>query len=153
MMKIKIKEMYSEVYSVLNLLGDEYINKLPKNLYKLIQQEKLETYNPIYSNIESLKEKNIKRESIAMLALFHVNYWCNSVEEKDNLKNLFKENEHKYSEEVKKKYNQIISKKCDMVESRQQDEEVKYLSAIKHKESILNKILNTIKNIFNSKKF
>ena len=33
-MNIKTKEIYSEVYQVLNLLGNEYIDKLPTSLIK-----------------------------------------------------------------------------------------------------------------------
>ena len=37
-MNTKTKEIYSEVYSVLNMLGNDYINKIPDNLYKMIKQ-------------------------------------------------------------------------------------------------------------------
>ena len=38
-MDIKTKETYSEVYSILNLLGESYITKLPKSLYNMIIEE------------------------------------------------------------------------------------------------------------------
>lgn len=33
-MNVATQEMYSEVYSILNLLGNSYIAKLPKSLFK-----------------------------------------------------------------------------------------------------------------------
>ena len=36
-----------------------------------------------------------------MIALFHLNYWCNSQEEKQELNDLFKENEIKYQPELR----------------------------------------------------
>ena len=40
-----------------------------------------------------------------MIALFHLNYWCNSNEEKEQLKQLFKNNEEKHQAEMREKYN------------------------------------------------
>ena len=56
----------------------------------MIEEEKSSTYNPQYREDQSLNEQNIKRESLSMIALFHLNYWCNSDEEKEQLKQLFK---------------------------------------------------------------
>ena len=39
MVGVNTKEIYSEVYSILDLLGDKYIKRLPKNLYNLIKNE------------------------------------------------------------------------------------------------------------------
>ena len=93
-MNTKTKEMYSEVYGILEVLGEKYINKLPKELYELIKKCKLETYSPKY-DIETISEdKSINRETLSMIALFHLNYWCDT-EEKQELKNLFKRNDEK----------------------------------------------------------
>lgn len=99
------KEIYSEVYSVLKTLGKNYIDKIPDSLYNMIQENKLETYNPTYTLKTNLEEQNIKRESISMIALMHLDYWCNSENEKDELKKIFKENDGKYKEKIRKKYN------------------------------------------------
>ena len=58
-MDIKTKETYSEVYSILNLLGESYITKLPKSLYNMIIEEKLNEYNPKYSSSIALEQQNI----------------------------------------------------------------------------------------------
>lgn len=34
-MDIKTKEVYSEVYSILNIMEEEYVNKIPKKLYMI----------------------------------------------------------------------------------------------------------------------
>ncbi len=104
-MNIYTKEMYSEVYGVLNILGNNYISKLPSSLYNMIKEEKLETYNPNYDVTISLYKQNLKRETLSMIALFHLNYWCNSDDEKNKLKELFKSNEEKHQLEIREKYN------------------------------------------------
>lgn len=103
-MNTKTKEMYSEVYGILEVLGEKYINKLPKELYELIKKCKLEIYSPKY-DIETISEdKSIKRETLSMIALFHLNYWCDT-EEKQELKNLFKRNDEKNFALKRMKYN------------------------------------------------
>ena len=37
-MDIKTKETYSEVYSILNMLGENYITKIPSKLYQMIKE-------------------------------------------------------------------------------------------------------------------
>lgn len=89
-MEQQLKHTYSEVYSLLQMLGDNFINKLPKHLYTLIEEEKSEEYNPIYSFDLKLEEQKIKKESLSMIALFHLTFWCESVEEREELNELFK---------------------------------------------------------------
>ena len=40
--------IYSEVYSVLNILGEKYINALPEKLYVLIEENRDKSYNPTF---------------------------------------------------------------------------------------------------------
>mgnify|MGYP006959218034 CR=1 FL=1 len=152
-MNVNTQEMYSEVYSILNLLGNNYIAKLPKSLLKMIEEEKSSTYNPQYSEDKSLNEQNIKRESLSMIALFHLNYWCNSNEEKEQLKQLFKSNEEKHQAEIREKYNPdnlFKSRKPEIIE------ETKIIAndvaMVEYKESIFKRFINKIKSIFNFKK-
>ena len=36
MENLNIKKTYSEVYEILNILGEDFINKVPRKLYNLI---------------------------------------------------------------------------------------------------------------------
>ncbi len=104
MMDTKTKRLYSEVYAMLQALGEEYIKRLPTQLYHLIENSKDGSYMPVY-HIETLEnETNIMRESLAMIALFHLNYWCESEEEKKELEQLLEENEKKNKETLKENY-------------------------------------------------
>ncbi len=87
--------IFSEVNAVLNALGEKYINKLPKKLYNMILREKSYLYNPQYDITEDWSNQDIMKESLSMIALFHLKYWCESKEEKENLMKFFKENEKK----------------------------------------------------------
>ncbi len=163
-MKRQIQRTYSEVYSVLDMLGDEFISKLPNNLYVLIKESKLDEYNPIYSRDIPLEEQDIKKESLSMIALFYLSYWCETEEEKENLKNLFKNNALKLqnkievaekkeetitiNEEVKKEINEEVSESINDIESEKVDNSI----MLQTKENIFKRILFKIKSFF-SKSF
>lgn len=143
------QEIYSEVYSLLNLLGNNYIEKLPKSLFKMIEEEKSSTYNPQYRENLSLNEQNIKRESLSMIALFHLNYWCNSNEEREQLKQLFKNNEEKYQAEIREKYNPDNLFKNHKQENINEKQSIADdVAIVKYKKSIFKTFINKIKSIF-----
>ena len=146
-MNVQIQEIYSEVYSILNLLGESYIKKLPISLFNMIKEEKRQDYNPKYDSKINLEQQNIKRETLSMIALFHLNYWCNSDEEKKELKTLFKTNEEKHQAEIREKYNpDNLFKK----HSLQQEESTitNEVAMVEYKEPLFKRIINKIKIIF-----
>ena len=55
------KKVYSEVYQVLNVLGDEYIRRLPKSLYNMLEEKRDTTYNPKYTDEITLDMQNINK--------------------------------------------------------------------------------------------
>lgn len=89
---MKNNEMYSEVYSILALLGEEYINKLPEKLIKFIKKNKLNSYNPQYSLDKPLNEQAIQKNSIAMIVLLNYKYWAENDSDKREIFMMIKEN-------------------------------------------------------------
>ncbi len=146
-MNVQTQEMYSEVYSILNLLGENYIKKLPVSLFNMIKEEKRQDYNPKYDSKINLEQQNIKRETLSMIALFHLNYWCNSDEEKNELKTLFKTNEEKHQAEIREKYNpdNLFKKRNSQQEENIITDEV---SMVEYKEPFFKRIFNKIKRMF-----
>ena len=99
------RKIFSEIDAFLNIIEEEQKNKVPKKLREMYRKEKLSNYNPQYTLKKPIKEQNMKRETIAMVGLLHLNYWCNNEEEKEKLREIFKRNEQKYQEELREKYN------------------------------------------------
>ena len=98
------KDIYSELYAILQVLGNEYINKLPIKLYDMIKNKRNYDYIPKYNDKVDFNKQGVKRETISALALLYLNYWCESEEEKNKLNNSFIENEKKYQKELREKY-------------------------------------------------
>lgn len=142
-MNIRTREIYSEVYSILNLLGDDYIRKLPSSLYEMIREEKENEYNPQYDLNLALEEQKIKREAISMIALFHLNYWCNSDKEKSELTSLFKTNDDKYKAKLKEQYN--LTNHLKNIHKQEEEDLVEEKLVVVKKESFFSKILKKIK--------
>ena len=149
-MENTVKDIYSEVYAILNMLGKEYINKLPKNIYNIIKEEKSTEYNPVYATTVALDRQDVKKETISIIAFLHLNYWCDD-EEKIKLRELFDENEYRFQEELK----QLEEKEEN--DEIQEDKEIEigkeFLSMIVYKEeNFVKKIFNKIRKLFSRKK-
>jgi len=78
---------YAEVEYILNQLGKEYIDKIPKKLLALINRRKLKYYVPRIDINKSIYEQDVERETLILLTLIYHNYWCESDEERRELFN------------------------------------------------------------------
>lgn len=141
-MNTQEKNIYIEVYNILEILGESYINKLPKSLYSMIERNATDIKNLKYKSLKEINTNNIQKESIAMIALFHTNYWCESQEEKDELKQIFTNNFENNEKEKREKFNpdNIFNKSLNI-------EEEKEVDIIVYKESFWQKIIRKIKEI------
>lgn len=144
-MKAKTKDAYVEVLGILDLLDQEQKNRIPKKLKEFFENNKNQDYQVnIDSNIP-LEEQNLLQETVDILAMLKLNYWCTNEKEKEGLLNLLNENEKKYQEELRKKYNpnNLFKDK----ESKRVIYTNEELSIVKYKESIFKRIKDWLKRI------
>ncbi len=151
-MNIKTKEIYSEVYQILNLLGNDYIDKLPTSLINMLREKREVNYNPEYTDDIPLNEQNIKKETMSIIALLYLNYWCEDENEKLEVKQILKSNEDNYQLELRERYNpdnifKNYKQESKKVEANIDDE----TSMIPYKKSIFRKIINKLKSAFHIK--
>ena len=102
-----LKKAFSEVDMILDLIDSEMKNKVSANFIKLIKEEKDNEYKPNINPEIPLEEQNILPETIDILALLKLNYWCNE-EEKKELLEILNRNEQKFQKEAKEKYLSLI---------------------------------------------
>ncbi len=95
---------YSEVYEILNLLEVEYVEKVPEKVRNFFEEERLKEYKPQIKVDTPLTEQNLQRETIVLLAILNLNYWCDSEDEKQEFLNELAENE-KEKKELEERYN------------------------------------------------
>ena len=90
-MRENSKLAYSEVYAIINLLEDEYLDKIPKKIINFFDEEREKNYIPVIDVNVSLLKQNLQRETMILLTILKLNYWCNSEEEKQEIRdNLYR---------------------------------------------------------------
>ena len=104
--------VYSEVYEILNILGEEYKNSIPEKLYKFIKENRSQNYKFEYDTNISLSEQKVTRKTVAFLCMLHCNYWCKSEEEKAQITKILEYNENKKRDKYFKNIQRRI-RKCN----------------------------------------
>ena len=95
---------YAELLEILNHMEKAQVEKLPKKLITVFETCASKEYtNHLDLNIPL--ENQISEETAALLAMLLLNYWYESEEQKQELINLYTENERKYQESLREKYN------------------------------------------------
>lgn len=95
---------YAEILEILDYMEEEYVSKVPKKLIKVITDNASDTYERHLDANVPLEEQQISEKTTALLAMLMLNYWCESPEQKQELTDMFNENERKYQEELQRKY-------------------------------------------------
>ena len=105
---------YAEIDEILNLLEDDYREKVPKKVRDFFKEEKMKDYHPEIDIEKPLIEQNLKRETMVLLAILNLNYWCENEKEKQRFLNELDKNE-KEKKELEEKYNpdNLFKKKQD----------------------------------------
>lgn len=144
-----IKMAYCEVDMILEQMEEEYVNKVPNELKKLFKEQKRKDYLPEIRIDIPLAEQNLMRKTIAILAMLNLNYWCEDEKEKQDLIQMYAENDRKREEELREKYNpdNLFKKKDIEIEEITKNNESKEL--VKYKEeNFLKRILRKIVSFF-----
>ena len=136
---------YSEINEIINMLEDEDKNKVPENIRNFFKEEKNNDYIPKIDPTKPLIEQNLKRETIILLTILNLNYWCENEVEKQKWWNELEKNQ-KESEELEEKYkvDNLFKKKNNIGTAKEKE-----LQIVKYKkENIVKKILNRIMIFF-----
>lgn len=146
--------IYSEVYGILDMLGQEYINAIPKKMYDFIKENKDVNYNPIYNIEKPLAEQNIKKRTAAFICMLHYKYWCKTDEERAEINKILSDNERKIKEKYsvdnifKKDRVKENFKTTEQQEVKQEEKIAANKELVKYQEKWYTKFVNFIKRFF-----
>lgn len=138
---------YSEVYEILNLLDKDYKEKVPDKVRTFFEEERLKDYKPEIDTDTPLIDQNLKRETIVLLAILNLNYWCETPEEKQEILDELSNNE-KEKKEFLEKYNpdNLFKKRP---EEKQEFAHTEELSVVEYKKpNFIQKLLSKIARLF-----
>ena len=105
MLSVNTRQAYTEIDNFIELLDEYNRNKVPKKLREYFKKEKDNTYTKTINPNIPIKKQSLKEETLALIAMLNLQYWCEDENEKEKLKNIYNENEIRYQEELKEKYN------------------------------------------------
>ena len=145
-MSLSTRQAYSEVTEFLSLLDEEQINKVPKQLRELFEEEKDHSYKKAIDPNKPIKEQNLMEETLAIIALLNLEYWCEDEQEKEKLRKIYSNNEKTYEEVFQIAFDpdKIFNKSPEISDSYNQETS----SVIPYKESFVKKIINKIISFF-----
>ena len=105
MLSVNTRQAYTEIDNFIELLDEYNRNKVPKKLREYFKKEKDNTYTKTINPNIPIKKQSLKEETLALIAMLNLQYWCEDENEKEKLKNIYNENEIRHQEELKEKYN------------------------------------------------
>ncbi|MBF0988823.1 MAG: hypothetical protein HXK68_03915 [Clostridiales bacterium] len=143
---INTREAYAEVDSFIECLDSYDKNKVPESIRKYFKKEKSKNYNKIIDVNQPIKDQNLKDETLAIIAMLNLKYWCDDEEEKKILMTIYSENEKKYQNELKEKYDieKIFKERNNKKSENYQEKNVPEIK----KESLWDKLKNMILKMF-----
>lgn len=145
-MKEESQLAYAEVDAILDMLETEAVEKVPLKVREFFKNEKDKNYIPkISEDLSEFDNMELRRETICLLTILELNYWCENEEEKQLILNQLKENDKMKEEDLRKRYNpdNIFKNRNNVQES---------LAIVQYKEpGFLRKLLEKIKGMFRRK--
>ena len=137
-MNENMRKAYSEVDAILELLEIDFVEKIPQRLRDFLKEKKDVNYVVNINPNLPLEEQQLLSETICILALIKLDYWCENENEKQELLNLFNNNEMEFQRKLEERYS---SEKIFSNNNNQ-------LPTMDKKNSLIDKILNFICKIF-----
>ena len=148
MLSVNTRQAYTEIDNFIELLDEYNRNKVPKQLREYFKKEKDDTYTKTINPNMSIKEQNLKEETLALIAVLNLQYWCEDENEKQRLRKIYSDNEKKHQEKLREMYNpDDVFKRKDREINYELNNTTDELSIVEYKESVLKRIIGKIKKI------
>lgn len=145
MLSTASRQAYTEIDNFIELLDENERNKIPERLRTFFKREKDSNYKKEIDINIPIQYQNLKEETLAIIAILNLEYWCEDKEEKLRLKRIYFNNEEKYQKDLREKYNFTFNAQIKSNEKTTQKE----LAISKNKKnSIFSRLKELIKKIF-----
>lgn len=154
MLSVNTRQAYTEIDNFIELLDEYNRNKVPKKLREFFKKEKDNTYTKTINPNIPINEQNLKEETLALIAVLNLQYWCEDEKEKQRLKKIYSDNEMKHQEKLREMYNPDdvfkSKKKQELSENEIPSEEIQEnVAMVEYKrKNLIDKIKRFFANIF-----
>ena len=133
---------YSEVYYILETLGDAFKTKLPVKLLKLIEYNKKKDFAFEEMIDEETGLLSVSRDALIMLSVFNMKYWEEDETEKEKLTEIYEENT------VSSRVINEQPKKIEIEPDKYEDKKENKFMVVVDENSIMYKIKKFIRNLY-----
>ena len=114
-MEYVAKEVCTEISTIIKYMPKEYQNKIPTNVMEFFEKNKTNNYKVNINPNNIFDKSNIKEETLAIIAMLNIKYWCpNENLKKQLIKNMMKM-KNNISEKLEKHIIQIIYLKTEII--------------------------------------
>lgn len=142
---------YSEIFEILSLMEEEDKEKVPQEVRDFFEEQRMKEYKPKIRTDIPLTEQNLRRETVVLLTILVINYWCDSEEEKQSFIDELEKNE-KIKKELQEKYNpDNLFKNRKKTKEDVVMEQVENVEMIQYKENLFTKLKKWFEKMFNKK--
>lgn len=141
---------YSETYEILNLMEDEDKERVPQEVRDFFEEQRMKEYKTKIRTDIPLTEQNLKRETVVLLTILVINYWCDSEEEKQSFIDELEKNE-KIKMELQEYNPDNLFKNRRKTKEDVVMEQVENVEMIQYKENLFTKLKKWFEKIFNKK--
>ena len=145
MVEKKYADAFAEVLWYLNGISKEDYNRIPIKLINFLKENASDEFDK-FDYTKPLKDLKLKDESIALIDMIYLNYWCDTEEEKNEFILILNNNSQKHQDELKCIYSlNVFENKNSSAENIEANSEE--LALTEYNEKILDKIIRKIKEI------
>lgn len=141
---------FSEIYEVLNLMEDEDRERVPQEVRDFFEEQRMKKYKPKIRTDIPLTEQNLRRETVVLLTILVINYWCDSEEEKQSFIDELEKNE-KIKMGLQEYNPDNLFKNRRKTKEDVVMEQVENVEMIQYKENLFTKLKKWFEKMFNKK--
>lgn len=143
--QLEINDVAKETISLLDYFDPSFTSKIPNNVINKLQEMAKNSNKTVkIDNHKKLKEQEILDETKDLIALIYYSYIANE-KQKEELTEIWNENEKLYQKELREIYNPDKLFKKETVKKEN-------LAMLEYKKSFVEKCLEIIKNFFKNRK-
>ena len=152
-----IKRAYAEVDEFLSLLDIDTQNEIPIELREFFSKNKDESYKKEIDINIPIREQNLMKETLAIIAFLNLKYWCKDPNEKMKLKKIYEQNEKKYTTNNEKSATLEVEKIVENIEKKENlnkksGKKTETQELVKVENSLIKRLLSMIRRMFGKKK-
>ncbi len=111
-MQTILKNAYTEVNQIIELLGEKYKTQIPQKILNLFNEKQNPDYKTNISKDIHINEIKVSRTALIIISILNLKYWEKNETKKAELKSVYDENERKFQEKING-YKQRVNLKVD----------------------------------------